>query len=322
MAQTLRAFPASMFGAVMGLAGLGLVWRSGAAFLGLPPLVTEAWVAVAVLALVLLLSAYLLKAWRHPDAVREELRNPALLGFCATLPVGMTLVAGGLKPHAELIAQCLWWTGVALLVALQLRMIERLLRGGFALAQVNAGWMIVFIGGIVVPSSGLALGHAAVSTWIFCACALVSPVVMGLVAWRMLFGPPLPDAAKPTWFILLVPPALIYANGMALFGAAPGSPLETLYYGALVLLGVLLLAARGFARWPFGAPWWAFTFPLDALAAAGLRHAAGQDWALWRSIAGALLGLATLAVAGVLARTLWALARGRMFLPPAGTPSK
>lgn len=318
MSQSLRFVPASVFGAVMGLAGLGLVWRGGAGLLGLPVVLADAWVALAALALALLLPAYVLKVLAHPDTLREELGNPALLGFCATLPVGMTLVAGGVQPYSELLANVLWWSGVALLIALQARMLQRLLHRGFALAQVNGGWMIVFIGGIVVPSSGLPLGHAAVATWIFCACAIAAVPVMGLVAYRTLFGPPMPDAAKPTWFILLVPPALVYANGATIFQVAPGTALDLLYYAALTLLGGLLAVSRGFARWPFGAPWWAFTFPLDAVAAAAVQYAHEHTQGPWRAIAVVAMLLATAAVVLVLARTFAALARGTLLAPPPG----
>jgi tellurite resistance protein TehA-like permease len=94
-----------------------------------------------------------------PRAVREEFANPVQMGFCATLPVGMTLLAGGLAPYVPPLADVLWWTGVVLLLAMQVWGLQRLLAGGIELEQVNAGWMILFIGGIVVPGAGLQLGH-------------------------------------------------------------------------------------------------------------------------------------------------------------------
>ena len=93
---------------------------------------------------------------------------------------------------------------------------------------------------------------------------------MALLFYRAIIGVPLPERLRPSWFVLLVPPSLIYANGIALY---PGAEfLEPLYFFGLVLALALLLVSRNFLRWPFGPPWWAFTFPLDALAyAAALR---------------------------------------------------
>jgi tellurite resistance protein len=115
-------------------------------------------------------------------------------------------------------------------------------------------------------------------------------------------GPPLADALRPTWFILLVPPSLIYANGFALFPEAVF--LENLFFFALVLAVALLIVSRGFLRWPLGPAWWAFTFPLDALAYAAARYAQDHPTPLWRGICAATLVLAALVVLLVLWRTL------------------
>src|SRR5262249_53699676 len=156
-----------MFGAVMGLAGVGLAWRAAAPVLVIPAWPGEIWIALAAIAFLVLAPAYALKAVRHPQAVGEELSNPATIAFCATLPVGMTLLAGGLQPYAPGLALATWWVGVTLMFAVQLRMLWILARRGVTLAQVNGGWMIIFVGGIVVPSSGLALGQLELSLWMF-----------------------------------------------------------------------------------------------------------------------------------------------------------
>ena len=114
--------------------------------------------------------------------------------------------------------------------------------------------------------------------------------------------PPFPDGFRPTWLILLVPPSLIYANGVALYSQLVF--LEPLYFFALALAAALLVVSRGFARWPFGPPWWAFTFPLDALAYAATRYAQDHPAPLWRALCAATLLLATFSVALVLVRTL------------------
>jgi tellurite resistance protein len=92
-------------------------------------------------------------------------------------------------------------------------------------------------------------------------------------------------------------------------------PLELLHHLALLMAAPLLYAARACRRWPFGAPWWAFTFPLDALAGAAVRYAGKHAGGPWTVLAGSLLLLATAAVTVVLARTLIALARGTLLKP-------
>src|SRR5258706_9342244 len=208
----------------MGLAGLGLSARAAATvFPGVvraPAYFTELWIFLGVVALGVLLPAYLLKLIRYPAAVREEFTNPATLGFCGALPVGMTLVAGGIAPYAPAIANVVWWIGVLLLFMFQIWALVRWLSGGIELAKLNAGWLIILVGGIVVPGPGIALGHLEASRFFFGVSATIAPLLTALLLYRAMVAPPLPEALRPSWFILLVPPSLIYATGVALFAFA------------------------------------------------------------------------------------------------------
>ncbi len=295
-----------MYGAVMGLAGLGLAARAAAPlFPGVfraPAYFTELWVALGAIALFMLVILYLRKIGSDWKGVKTDFTDPALLGFTGALPVGMTLVAGGLGPYAPALAKELWWLGCVLLTAFQVCGIARWLSGGIALDKLNAGWLILIVGGIVVPGPGISLGLAGASKFFFGFSACAAVVLLPLLLARAALAAPLPEALRPTWFILLVPPSLIYANGLALYPEM--TFLDNLYFCALVVGLALLIFARRFWRWPFAPSWWAFTFPLVALAYAATRHAQDHSGDAWRAIAAAALLLATLVVAGVLLRTL------------------
>jgi tellurite resistance protein len=302
----LRELPIGFYGAVMGLAGLGLAARAAAPlFPGViraPAYFTEAWVALGALALLFLLPAYLAKLFLYPAAVKEDFTSPVQIGFCGALPVGMSLVAGGVGSYWPALGDFLWWTAFVLLLAFQAWALARCLSGGIELAQVNAGWLVIMVGGIVFPGPGIALGHPEASQFIFGISAAATPFLTALLFYRAVIAPPLPEVLRPSWFILLVPPSLIYANGLALYPQLEF--LENLFHFGLMLAVALLAYARAFWRWPFGPPWWAFTFPLDALAYAAARYAQDHPSALWRGVAGAALALATLSVLIVLWRTL------------------
>ena len=302
----LKQLHVGFYGAVMGLAGLGLTARAAAPLfpgtIRAPAYFTEVWVALGAVALAILLPLYFLKLVKHPGAVREDFTNPLYLGFCGALPVGMSLVAGGVGAYFPTVGHVLWWASFVLLLALQAWALLRWLSGGIELAKVNAGWLIVLVGGIVLPGPGIALGHEEASRFVFGVSTAGAALLMPLLFYRALAGPPLAEAPRPSWFILLVPPSLIYANGIALYPDARF--LELLYPFALVLGVVLFAYARQLARWPFGAPWWAFTFPLDALAYAAVRYAQDHPFAPWRALAALALVLATLVVVLVLIRTL------------------
>jgi tellurite resistance protein len=296
--MSLLHVPIGMYGAVMGLVGLGLSVRAAApVFPGAvraPAYVSEPWVALGVLAFLVLVPLYLAKLVRHPDAVREEFTNPMQLGFCGALPVGMFLVGGGVGAYFIALGQVIWWAGFVLLLAFQVWALVRWLSGSIDLARINAGWLIIMVGGIVAPGPGVSLGLTDASRIVFGISASAAPILMTLLFYRAIIGAPLPEQVRPSWLVLLVPPSLIYANGVALY---PGSVfLETLFFFALALAAALLVVSRDFLRWPFGPAWWAFTFPLDALAFAAARYAIDHPGALWRGVAGATLLLAAAAV--------------------------
>ena len=162
--------------------------------------------------------------------------------------------------------------------------------------------MILFIGGIVVPGGGIALGHFEAARFLFGASAAATPFVMGLVFYRAAVAPALPEALRPSWFILLVPPSLIYAHGLVLY---PGLAfLDNLLFFGVVLAAGLAVYARGFLRWRFGTPWWAFTFPLDAFAYAAARYAQEHSSQAWRVVAAIALAAAAAAVLICLWKTL------------------
>ncbi|MBV8033416.1 MAG: hypothetical protein JO035_18055, partial [Betaproteobacteria bacterium] len=231
-----RELHVGMYGAVMGLAGLGLTSRAAAPlFPGVfraPAYFTELWVLLGILASLVLSVLYLLKLFLYKKEVVEDFTNPALLGFCGAFPVGLSLVAGGLAPYVPEFAGALWWIACAVLFAFQLWGIGRWLQGRVELAKLNAGWLILMVGGIVVPGPGIALGHGEASRFFFGFSACAALVLVPLLFARAALAAPLPEALRPSWFILLVPPSLIYANGLALFRL---EALEALYPAALVL---------------------------------------------------------------------------------------
>jgi tellurite resistance protein len=306
---SLRSLPLGIYGMVMGLVGLGVAWRSAGAGAWL----SESWIALGVAAFALLAALHLVKLARHRDLVVAELKNPALLGFCGALPVALSLVAAGLAPHAAPLASLLWWAAYALHLAFMAGGVARWL-AGMRLADLNTGWIILMVGGIVVPLGGLPLGHVQAATLLFAASVALAPLVMGLVLWRAASAPPLPVAARPTWFVLLAPPMLLYINGPAVW--APSAWIDAAYVAGMLLALWLLWTARRLRDWPFSMAWWSFTFPLDAVAGAAWRYADAHPAPLWRALAWAALALATAAVLLVGARTLAALRAGTLFAPP------
>ena len=316
---SLERFPAGLFGAPMGLAGLGLVCREAAQLWPLPLWFAEFWVAVGTVVFIALLACYALKWARFRAAAQAEFADPLRMCFVSAIPVAGSLVAGGLFPYVPVIADGLWWLCVISFLALQVWGLARWF-SGIELGQIHGGWMIMLLAGLVFPISGLPLHHIDMTRFLYGTAIVAAPFVVGFIVFRMVAGPPLPDAMKPTLFIILVPGGLFYANYPMVSGEVPLYALTASFYCAVTVLAALLVFSRNCHKWPFGPPWWAFTFPLDSMAAGAMRHlrvmqalGGGAVNPAWQWLAGALLALAVLVVSIISVRALVALARGRLW---------
>jgi tellurite resistance protein len=133
-----------------------------------------------------------------------------------------------------------------------------------------------------------------------------------LIFSRLIFEPPMPDAQQPTLLILVAP----FAVGFSTYVATTGQVdlfAQSLYLLTLFILAVLAGRMRYLGRCcPFRVSWWAVSFPLAAAAIAALQFAATEPGWITDGIAILLLAAATTAIAGLLVRTLWGVARGEL----------
>ena len=82
--------PASFFGMVLGLSGLGQAWRLATDMWSLPAAIGEAVLLVACAVWATLLVRYLWQALRHTDTVRNEFMHPVQGSTPALLAVAAT----------------------------------------------------------------------------------------------------------------------------------------------------------------------------------------------------------------------------------------
>jgi tellurite resistance protein len=134
-----------------------------------------------------------------------------------------------------------------------------------------------------------------------------------IILFRLFFHTPLPPSLRPTLFILIAPPALIFSAYYSLNGGQLDAFAHGLFFAGLFFTILVLLLPRLFLGLPFAVSWWAYTFPLDAMTVAALAYHAKIGQPASAAIAAVLLALTTGIVAVVAARTALALRRGELF---------
>lgn len=313
-ASPLPHVPVTIFASVMGLAGLGLAWRKGHAVLGLPDMVSEIFLAIAGLAFVAALLTYAIKAMRYPQAVVGEFNHPVRSAFFSTVPIGVLLLAAGLHPYSADGGFALWGVGAVLQLVLTIRLIVRWMVHKQEINHVNAAWFIPIVGNIIVPILGARLGMIEIS-WFFLSVGLLFWLpLLTIILYRVIFHDSLPPRLMPTLFILLPPPSIGYISYVGLTGNVDTFA-QILVNGALFLTLVLLAKSKRFVGLPFAVSWWAFTFPLDAVALAAIEHAHRFPGGMWPVVGTVLLALASVVVVLVSVRTVAAIAAGSLFHP-------
>ena len=144
------------------------------------------------------------------------------------------------------------------------------------------------------------------------AALLVGAALLG----RYLSAGELPAAVRPLLAIEIAPPALALVAWQGLEGAAPDAVSRALFGWAVFTMLVVARVAGRLRDVPFAPSYWAFTFPLTALAIAALRQGIAAPASIAGALALPLFVVANAVVAAVAWQTGVALSRGKL-LPPA-----
>jgi tellurite resistance protein len=263
--------PASFFGIVIGLAGLGEAWRDAAQVWGLPSVVGEALMLVAAIAWALILVLYGAKWIYARGAALEELEHPVQCCFVGLIGVATMLIALGILPYSRLAAEILFTLGTCVALGFGVWRTGLLWHGGRDPASITPILYLPTVGGaFVTATAAAALGHPDWGQIAFGA-GFFSWLAIESVLWhRLLTGVPMPAALRPTLGIQLAPPTV---GAVAYLSVTPGATDSLAYamlgYGLLQAL-VLLRSLPWIREQPFAASYWAFTFGATSLAAAPL----------------------------------------------------
>jgi len=269
------------------------------------------------------------RAWRHPEALIEDLKHPIRHAFVAAMPVGTMLVAtvGIAHTGVQPVWAVLWWIGSLTQLWATWAVLGRWLAPAEPTppgASPNLLWpsvtpvlLIPVVGNVVAPLAGLALGHESWSAMQMAIGVFFWPVVFALLVARRVGHSPLPDRITPAWFITLAPPSVI---GLVLLQwGAPVLWIQALWgIGAFVLLWLLPLLKRIVAQ-PFAVSFWALSFPVAAFTSLTLRLAplVTGAWSAWlmQALAVFMLAASSVLLLWLSLSTIRGLRNGSMLAP-------
>lgn len=272
--MTRSPLPASFFGMVLGLSGLGQAWRIAAKLWGTPAIVGEILLLIAALVWATLLIGYLLQALRHPTVVRNEFQHPVQGSTPALLAVSTLLIVLAVLPYSRAAAWGLAIAGIAWHLAFSLWHTGALWQGGRDALDTAPTLYLPTVAGNFTSAAALgALGHPDWG-WLFLGAGMFSWLALESLIIQRLWQPKaMPAAQRPLLGIQFAPPVVC---AMAWLMLNPGSTDHWLLmlwgYGLFqLLLGVRLGAWLG--EQPFAPSYWAYTFGIASATVCALKLA-------------------------------------------------
>ncbi|BDG74343.1 dicarboxylate transporter/tellurite-resistance protein TehA [Roseomonas fluvialis] len=301
--------PASFFGMVLGLVGLGTGWRIATRLWGLPAIVGEAILLLAAAVWAILLILYVGKWLLARDAALAEAAHPVQCCFVGLVGVATMLVAGAAIPLSRELALILYALGAVFTLAFGVWRSGQLWHGGRdGTTSTPVLYLPLVAGSFVSATVASTLGYADWGALAFGMGFFAWLAIESVLLHRLYTGPALPPALRPTLGIQLAPPVV---GAISYLSVHPGPPdvmaQAMLGYGLMQAL-LLLRLLPWILEQPFAPSYWAFSFGVTALANASLimteRGAVGAVPTLAPWLFGASVLVILMLVVGTLARIL------------------
>ncbi|HEY4373121.1 MAG TPA: dicarboxylate transporter/tellurite-resistance protein TehA [Burkholderiales bacterium] len=316
-----RVVPASFFGIVLGLAGLGNGWRLAAKTWNLPPQIGETVLALAVLVWALLIIGYLWKWLAVRGEAEGELRHPVACCFVGLIFVSTALISVAVLPYSRMLAEVL-----AVIAGGGNLLFAAWRTGGLWQGNRDPGsttavlYLPAVAGNFTSAIAAAFLGYADLGILLFGAGVFSWFAIESVLIHRLYTAAPLPPAIRPTLGIQLAPPVV----GCVAYLAITGKPdlfAQALFGYGLLQGAVLLRLLPWFRETGFAAGYWGFSFGVTAIAQAAIRMAQMGLPGPVAWLSPWLFAFANLFIAFLIIRTLMLLFAGKLFPAPAAAPA-
>lgn len=314
--------PASFFGIILGLVGLGSNWRNAAVLWGLPHFIGESIMVMAALVWALLTMSYAYKWVVQTDAAKAEASHPVQCCFIGLAPASIVLMAIAVNPYVHSLAVVALVLGTLGQVMFWLWRFGAMLQGNRDITTTTPVIYLPSVAGNFIVAIGCGvLGYASWGTLFLGAGVFGWLALESVLIHRLFHASPLPVALRPTLGIQLAPPVVAVAAWLANSHELPGLIVQAAWgYGLLQAL-LLLRLLPWIAEQPFTPAYWGFSFGVTALSGDALQMTSRGVTGAIPSLTPALFGLTNLVIGVLVVGTVWRIAQGKLLPPPVSIPT-
>lgn len=315
-------FPITLFGAIMGYAGLTVGFNNAHAILGLSPIIGQILTTVTTLFFIFISIAYGIKLTKFKTFVSKEINHPVAVNFFPAASISLMLLSILYFDISPSISQAMFYIGAIAQLVLTFYVVQSwILHEKWQIGQMTPAWFIPVVGNIIAPLPAMQFGLYEIAWFYFSIGLIFWLILLAIVMYRLFFHPPMLKLLEPTLFILIAPPAMGFLSYLVIMhGTHIDNFARVLYYTGLFFTLLLFSQIWRFIKVPFSLSWWAYTFPLSAIANASFHMYQQLHMNIFGFFAAFFLSVLSALVLHLTLKTLLAIKHKKLCVPPPAEP--
>lgn len=263
----LSHFPIMFFAVVMGFGGLSLAWHKASLALdtsSIPATILE-W--LSFLFFVIITGFYIAKFLIYRHNVIKEYNHPVRINFFAAFSISLLILSMQDPAHFFGVHIAFIYIGTIAQSYITLYVIRFWIERSLEISHSSPAWFIPVVGNLIIPIAAKDFLPFELLYFYFSVGLFFWVILFSVIAYRLIFHPQMAQKFVPTLFIFIAPPAIGFLVYIKLFESYDLIA-TALFNLALFFIILLLFMGRGFLKLKFFISWWAFIFPLAAMALA------------------------------------------------------
>lgn len=261
----IKNFPIMMYAIVMGMSGLTITYQKAHLWLGFSSIIGNILMVLTSLIFIVVSIVYLIKYIKYKTSVKKEFSHPIRLNFFAAASISMLMLSIIFKEVNPTISSYLWYPGTVLHFYLTMHTISFWINHNQEIDHSNPAWFIPIVGNLLVPVGGIGFVSNGVLMYFFSVGLFFWFVLFSIIFNRIIFHHQLAVKFVPTLFIFIAPPAVAFIAYFKMFGVIDTFAI-ILFNIAIFFTLLITFMYKSFLKIKFFISWWAFVFPIAAMA--------------------------------------------------------
>ena len=260
-----KFFPIMMYAIVMGIGGITIMYQKAALWLGFYEIIGKVLMVISTVLFIVISSIYVGKFIKYTAMVKKEFSHPIRLNFFAAISISMLMLSVIYKEVNVNISALFWYAGAGLHFYFTMHTISFWINHNQELDHSNPAWFIPVVGNVLVPLGGVGFASHGILMYFFSCGIFFWVILFSILLNRIIFHHQLAAKFMPTMFILIAPPAVGFLAYFKMFGVV--DMFATMLFNlALFFTFLVAFMYKNFIKIKFFISWWAFVFPLAAMA--------------------------------------------------------